>query len=436
LNLPSLVIYGGSIMPGHFQGHDVTIQDVFEGVGACAAGKMSAGDLDQLESQACPGAGSCGGQFTANTMSIAATFLGMSPFGVNDIPALDPRKADASEHCGRLIMEILKKDIRPHQILTRKAFENAIAAAAGTGGSTNAVLHLLAIAREAGVQLDLDDFDRISERTPIITNLKPGGQYMAPDLEVAGGFRLVAKYLKEAGLIEDSMTVSGKTIFEESTSAKEKEGQNVVRPASKPFKPVGGIAVLRGSLAPEGCVVKLAGHEREVFSGPARVFDSEDAAFQALQAGKLKGGDCVIIRYVGPKGAPGMPEMLGVTAALVGAGLGGEVCLITDGRFSGATHGLMVGHVAPEAQAGGPIAFVQDGDTVTLDVKKRTLNFDGDIAKRKAKWNAPAAKYKTGAFAKYAATVSSASEGAVTGFFDFAKSGKETGELVATSPKK
>jgi len=432
LNLPSMMIYGGSIMPGRFQNHDVTIQDVFEGVGACAAGRMTEAELDDLESHACPGAGSCGGQFTANTMSIAATFLGMSPMGVNDIPALDPRKLEAAEQCGRLIMTLLKQDLRPNQIMVRQAFENAIAAFAGTGGSTNAVLHLLAIAREAGVPLNLEDFDRIASNTPILTDLKPYGRFMAPDLEQAGGFRLVAQRLMEGRYIKDAKTVSGKTLFEEAASAKEKPGQEVIRPVDKPLKPVGGIAILRGTLAPEGCVVKLAGHERQEFTGPARVFDSEQEAFESLQRGGINAGDVVIIRYVGPKGAPGMPEMLGVTGAIVGAGLGDKVALITDGRFSGATHGLMVGHVAPEAQVGGPIACIKDGDMVTINVKNRKLDVDADIKSRRESWQQPKAKYQTGAFAKYAATVSSASEGAVTGFFGQT----ETPALVGSSKTK
>jgi dihydroxy-acid dehydratase len=418
LNLPSLMIYGGSIMPGHFHNHDVTIQDVFEAVGACAAGRMTAQELDDLESHACPGAGSCGGQFTANTMSIAATFLGMSPMGVNDVPALDPRKLSLAEECGQIVMNLFKGDVRPKQIMTRQAFENAIAAFAGTGGSTNAVLHLLAIAREAGVPLTLDDFDRIANHTPIITDLKPYGRFVAPDLDAAGGFRLVAKRLMEGRLIKDAPTVSGKTLFQEAAKAVETPGQEVVRTTDKPLKPVGGIAILRGSLAPEGCVMKLAGHETLSFSGPARVFDSEQEAFDSLQEGGIKIGDVVIIRYVGPKGAPGMPEMLGVTGAIVGAGLGDKVALITDGRFSGATHGLMVGHVAPEAAVGGPIACVHNGDKITIDVKNRRLDVDADIKQRSQSWQKPKARYQTGAFAKYAASVSSASEGAVTGFFE------------------
>jgi dihydroxy-acid dehydratase len=432
LNVPSLMIYGGSIMPGHFDGHDVTIQDVFEGVGACAAGRMSEADLDQLESSACPGAGSCGGQFTANTMSIAATFLGMSPFGVNDIPALDERKLGVAKDCGRIIMELFRANVRPDQIITKKSLENAVAAVVGTGGSTNAVLHLLAIAREAGVEFKLEDFDRISERTPIITDLKPGGRFMAPDLEKAGGFRLVAKRLLEGRLINDAPTVSGSTIFAEAAQAEETAGQQVVRTTREPFKPYGGIAVLHGTLAPEGCVIKLAGHERKLFKGPARVFDAEQSALDAVLKGDIKKGDIVVIRNVGPKGAPGMPEMLGVTGALVGTGLGGEVALITDGRFSGATHGLMIGHVAPEAQVGGPIAFIRNGDEITIDVDKRRLDVTGDLEQRAAGWQAPAMKYKTGAFAKYAATVSSASEGAVTGFFNQTQSS----QLVSTAKSK
>jgi dihydroxy-acid dehydratase len=418
LNLPSLMIYGGSIMPGEFQGHNVTIQDVFEGVGACLAGKLSAQELDDLESHACPGAGSCGGQFTANTMSTAATFLGMSPMGVNDIPALDPRKLAAAEECGRLVMKLLADKITPDKIITKQSLENAVASVATTGGSTNAVLHLLAIAREAGVELTLDDFDRISARTPVLADLKPAGKYVAPDLETAGGFRLLAKFLMDGKLIKDQLTVTGRTIFEEAKDATETKGQQVMRPASNPLKAEGGLAVMRGKLAPEGSVMKLSGHERNDFLGTARVFDSEEEAFVAIQEKKIKAKDVVIIRYVGPKGAPGMPEMLQVTGALVGLGFSDQVALITDGRFSGATHGIVIGHVAPEAAAGGPIAFVQDGDQININVKARQLDVDADLKSRMAGWSPPACSYKSGVFAKYARAVSSASEGAVTGVFE------------------
>jgi dihydroxy-acid dehydratase len=350
-------------------------------------------------------------------MSIAAAFLGMSPMGVNEVPALDPRKLVLAKDCGRMIMNLFNQDVRPKQIMSRQAFENAITAFVGTGGSTNAVLHLLAIAREMGVPLMLEDFDQISSRTPIIADLKPFGKFVAPDLERAGGFRLFAQRLMEAELIKDSPTVSGSSLFEEAAKAKETPDQKVIYSVQKPVKPVGGIAILRGQVAPEGCVMKLAGHETEEFIGPARVYDSEQAAFDSLQKGEIKAGDVVIIRYVGPKGAPGMPEMLGVTGAIVGAGLGDKVALITDGRFSGATHGLMIGHIAPEAAVGGPIACLKNGDKITIDVKNRRLDVDADLEPRRQLWQAPQAKYITGAFAKYAATVSSASNGAVTGFF-------------------
>ena len=417
LDLPSVMLYGGSIMPGQYEGHDVTIQDVFEAVGACAAGKMTAEQLKQMENGACPGAGACGGQFTANTMSTAATFLGMSPMSANDVPAKDPRKFAVAERCGILVMELLQKNVRPSSIITRRALENAIASVVATGGSTNAVLHLLAIAREAGVALELDDFDRISAKTPIIADLKPGGRFTAPDMETAGGQRLLAKRLKDAGLVSDSPTVTGRTLFEEAEEALEKEGQQVLTTVEKPLKAMGGIGILRGSLAPEGCVVKLSGHNRTNFVGPARVFDTEDAAFQAVQTGGIKAGDVVVIRYVGPKGAPGMPEMLGVTGAIVGAGLSDSVALITDGRFSGATYGFMIGHVSPEAAVGGPIAHIKDGDEIEIDVTKKVVNINADLASRQKDWQPKEPAYKTGVFAKYARLVSSASEGAVTNSF-------------------
>jgi dihydroxy-acid dehydratase len=417
LDLPSLVIYGGSIMPGQYRGRDVTIQEVFEGVGSCAAGLMSEADLTELENQACPGAGSCGGQFTANTMSTAVAFLGMSPMGVNDIPALDPRKLDAAERCGELIMDIYKQGIKPSQIITRKSLENAIASVMATGGSTNAVLHLLAIAREANVPLTLDEFDSVSRKTPTIVDLRPGGKFVAPDMEVAGGMRLLAKRLMDAGHVKDAPTVSGKNLFAEAETAVETPGQQVIRPTDNPVKPTGGIVILRGSLSPDGCVMKISGHETKYFQGPAKVFDSEEETFEGLMRGDIKAGDVVVIRYVGPKGAPGMPEMLQVTGAIVGAGLGASVALITDGRFSGASHGLVVGHVAPEAAVGGPIALIRNGDVITIDVVNRSLNVEGNIKSRATDWKAPEPKYKKGVFAKYWQTVSSAAHGAVTGSF-------------------
>jgi dihydroxy-acid dehydratase len=414
MNLPSLMLYGGSIMPGQFHDHDVTIQDVFEAVGACVAGRMTEGELRELENQACPGAGACGGQFTANTMATAISMLGMSPMGANDIPAMDARKDGAALGCGELVMSLLREDIRPDRIITRPALENAVASVAATGGSTNAVLHLLAIAREAGVSLSLDDFDAIASRTPILADLKPGGRFTAPDMERAGGTRVVAKRLLDAGFLQDALTVTGRTLFQEAQEAEERPGQEVIRPLANPLKPRGGFAILHGSLAPEGCVVKLAGHERVEHTGPARVFDREEDAFQAVQEGRIRPGEVVVIRYEGPKGGPGMREMLAVTAALVGRGLGESVALVTDGRFSGATHGLMVGHVAPEAASGGPIAFVRDGDAIRFDIAARRLDVDAKLEERKAGWQPPSTPYRTGVMAKYARLVSSASEGAVT----------------------
>ena len=414
LDLPSLMLYGGSILPGQFQGRDVTIQDVFEAVGACATGRITPKELGELENKACPGAGACGGQFTANTMSTAISMLGMSPMGANDIPALDARKDEAAFRCGQLVLDVLRNDLRPSRIITRLALENAIAAVATTGGSTNAVLHLLAIAQEAGVPLVLDDFDTVASRTPLLVDLKPGGRFTAPDLDRAGGTRLVAKRLLDAGLLHDELTVTGRALFEEARAATETPNQQVVRPLTNPLKPTGGLAILRGSLAPEGCVVKLAGHERMQHTGPARVFDCEEAAFEAVQQRAIKPGDVVVIRYEGPKGGPGMREMLAVTGALVGQGLGDSVALLTDGRFSGATHGLMVAHVAPEAATGGPIAFVRDGDSITFDVAQRRLDVAANLEERRAGWQPPRPRYKSGVMAKYAQLVSSASQGAVT----------------------
>ena len=418
LNIPGLALYGGSIAPGRLAGRDLTIQDVFEAVGAYGRGKINAAELKAIEDTACPGAGACGGQFTANTMSTVLEFLGISPLGSNGIPAMVEEKDEAAFAAGKLVMELLARNLRPSQILTRKAVENAIAAVAATGGSTNAVLHLLAIAIEAGVELKIDDFDRISSRTPILADLKPGGRFVANDLYRAGGIQLIAKRLLEAGLIHaDALTVTGKTIGEEAQKAKETPGQEVVRPLSNPLKPTGGLVILRGNLAPEGCVVKVAGHERMMHRGPARVYDREEDSFQAVQRGEIKAGDVVVIRYEGPKGGPGMREMLAVTAALVGAGLGDSVALLTDGRFSGATHGLMAGHVAPEAANGGPIAALCTGDTIVFDVAKRRLDVelsDGEIRSRLSKWTPPSPRYTSGVMAKYAKLVSSASEGAVT----------------------
>ncbi|MGH7773498.1 MAG: dihydroxy-acid dehydratase [Candidatus Binatia bacterium] len=418
LNIPGLVLYGGSIAPGHLAGRDLTIQDVFEAVGAYGRGKITAEQLKAIEDSACPGAGACGGQFTANTMSTVMEFLGVSPLGSNGIPAMADEKDSAAFTAGKLVMELLRRDLRPSQIITRKSLENAIAAVAATGGSTNAVLHLLAIAREAGVELKIDDFDRISSKTPLLGDLKPGGRFVANDLYNAGGIQLIARRLLEAGLVHaDALTVTGKTIGEEGRNANETRGQEVVRPLSNPLKATGGLVILKGNLAPEGCVVKVAGHERMTHRGPARVFDREEDAFHAVQAGEIKADDVVVIRYEGPKGGPGMREMLAVTGAIVGAGLGDSVALLTDGRFSGATHGLMAGHVAPEAASGGPIAALRNGDMVVFDIKARRLQVelsDKEIRSRLSRWKAPPPRYESGVMAKYARLVSSASEGAVT----------------------
>jgi len=418
LNLPSVMLYGGSIMPGQFQNHDVTIQDVFEAVGKHAAGKMTDAELRDLEDHACPGPGACGGQFTANTMAIAFEFLGISPMGYNGVPAMDPRKDEVAFRCGQMVMELLKTDLRPRRIITRKALENAIAAVATTGGSTNAVLHLLAVAREAGVRLTIDDFDKINRKVPLLADLKPGGRFTAADLYTAGGTTLVAKRLLDAGILHpDQPTVTGRTIGEEARQAKETPGQQVLRPLANPIKSTGGLVILKGNLAPEGCVVKMAGHERMSHRGPAKVFDREEDAFAAVQSGQIKAGDVVVIRYEGPQGGPGMREMLGVTGAIVGAGLGESVALLTDGRFSGATHGLMAGHVAPEAAKGGPIAALKNGDIIIFDVVARKLNVEltrKEIDVRLRKWKPPVPRYTTGVMGKYARHVSSASEGAVT----------------------
>jgi len=419
LNLPGLMLYGGSIMPGEYGGRPITVQDVFEAVGAFNAGKLSAQDLYGIESRACPGAGACGGQYTANTMSTAFEMLGISPMNFNGVPAVDPRKDEVAFECGKLAMELLRKGVTPRQIVTRKALLNAIAGVMATGGSTNAVLHLLAVAREAGVRLTIDDFDRIARRTPVLADLKPWGRFTAPDMYKAGGMALVASRLLGAGLLNaNEMTVTGRTIGDEARAARETPGQQVIAPLSKPLKATGGQVILKGNLAPEGCVAKVAGHERTVHRGPARVFDREEDAFAAVKAGKIKPGDVIVIRYEGPKGGPGMREMLAVTGALVGAGLGDSVALMTDGRFSGATHGLMVGHVAPEAVVGGPIAVLRNGDTIVIDVKRRRLDVElaqADLRKRLRAWKPPKPRYTTGAMAKYARLVSSASGGAITG---------------------
>jgi dihydroxy-acid dehydratase len=418
LDVPGLVLYNGSIAPGRFRGRDVTIQDVFEGVGAHAAGTMSPADLHELESVACPGAGACGGQFTANTMSTALDFLGISPGGLNGIPALHPDKEEAAAETGRLAMRLVRDGVRPSQIVTRDALENATASIAATGGSTNGVLHLLAIARELGIPFELEDFDAIAARTPVVASLKPGGRFVATDVHEAGGVALVARELLKRDLVHGGApNVDGRTLGEIATAVVERPGQEVVVPIETPLKPTGGLAILRGNLAPEGCVVKLAGHERLLHRGPARVFESEEECFAAVKARSLVSGEVIVIRYEGPAGGPGMREMLHVTAAIVGEGLGDAIALVTDGRFSGATHGLMVGHVSPEAVRGGPIAVVRDGDTIAIDVEARELVIelsDDELAERLRDWSPPPPRYADGVFAKYAALVSSASEGAVT----------------------
>jgi dihydroxy-acid dehydratase len=412
------MLYGGSIAPGRFQGRDVTIQDVFEAVGRHAAGTMSDEELSELEHVASPGAGACGGQFTANTMAMAFEVLGISPMGSAMVPAQDAGKASVAVEAGKLVMDILDRGLRPRDIITKDALENAIAAIATSGGSTNGVLHLLAVAREAGVELDIDDFDRISERTPLLCDLKPGGRYVATDLYAAGGVPLVAQRLLEAGLLhEDAMTVTGRTVGDHAREAVETAGQQVVRPLSDPIKATGGLAILRGNLAPEGCVVKLSGHERRRHEGPARVFESEEDAMAAVVGGTIQRGDVIVIRNEGPAGGPGMREMLAVTAALNGIGMGEHVALLTDGRFSGATHGFMAGHVAPEAARGGPIAAVADGDEITIDVDARRIDValdDDEIARRVAAYEWTPNADATGVLAKYAALVGSASRGAVT----------------------
>jgi dihydroxy-acid dehydratase len=412
------MLYGGSILPGHYHGQQVTIQEVFEAVGARAAGRISDDELRELEDVASPGAGACGGQFTANTMAMAFEVLGISPAGFSLVPAVNARKADVAFETGRLVVDVLARGLRPSAIITRQSLENAIAAIACSGGSTNGVLHLLAVAKEAGVELSIDDFDRISERTPLLCDLKPGGQYVAPDLYDAGGVPLVLKRLKQAGLLHgDAQTVTGRTVGQHADEAVEKEGQRVVRPLDDPLKATGGLAILRGNLAPEGCVVKLAGHERLHHEGPARVFESEEDAMRAVTAGRIESGDVVVIRNEGPAGGPGMREMLAVTAALVGEGLGEEVALLTDGRFSGATRGLMAGHVAPESVQGGPIGLVRDGEKITFDVAARRLDVDlpdEELQRRAQAYQPPEKPYPGPALAKYAKLVGSASLGAIT----------------------
>jgi dihydroxy-acid dehydratase len=418
LNVPSAMLYGGSIYPGHFHGQQVTIQEVFEAVGARAAGTITDEELAELEAAASPGAGACGGQFTANTMAMAFEVLGISPSGLSGVPATDPRKPEVAGDAGRLVMDVLERGLRPSDIITRESLENAIAAIACSGGSTNGVLHLLAIANEIGVELSIDDFDRISERTPLLCDLKPGGRYVASDLYAAGGVPVVMKRLKEAGLLHEGVpTVTGRTVGELADAAEETDGQRVVRPLEDPIKRTGGLVILKGNLAPEGCVVKVAGHERLKHSGPARVFESEEHAMAAVTARSISPGDVVVIRNEGPAGGPGMREMLAVTAALVGEGLGEEVALITDGRFSGATRGLMAGHVAPESVRGGPIGALRDGDRITLDIDARRLSVDlsdEEISSRTEQYRPPERPHPGVALAKYARLVSSAAQGAVT----------------------
>jgi dihydroxy-acid dehydratase len=418
LNIPGMILYGGSIAAGQFEGHSVTIQDVFEAVGSYGRGDMSAQRLTALENVACPGAGACGGQYTANTMALVCEFLGVAPMGLSSTPATNDAKAESGRRAGELVVDLLRRNVLPSQIINKTSIENAIAGVAATGGSTNAVLHLLAIANEAKIPLSIDDFDRISSRVPILADLKPGGKFVATDLYAAGGTALVAKRLLEAGLLRgESITVTGRTIAEEASTAKEAPGQEVVRKLNAPLKPTGGLVILKGNLAPEGCVVKVAGHNIQNFRGTARVFDSEEAAFQAVESASVKAGDVMVIRYEGPRGGPGMREMLAVTAALVGAGLGDSVALLTDGRFSGATHGLMAGHVAPEAANGGPIAAVAEGDTIVFDLPSRTLNLEitnAEMQRRLASWRAPAPRYTSGVMAKYALLVSSSALGAIT----------------------
>ena len=418
MDLPGMILYGGTIAPGNYRGKDVTIQDVYEAVGANAAGKITDKELHELENVACPGAGACGGQYTANTMSTVMEMIGLSPMGFNSVPAMDPQKDKVAFDCGKVVMNLLQKGIRPKDILTREAFENAIAGVAATGGSTNAVLHLLAISREMGVALQIDDFETVSGRTPMVADLKPSGRFVASDMHRAGGIRLLTRRLVEGKYLHpNTLTVTGRSLAEESKNATETPGQEVILPLEKPLKATGGLVVLKGNLAPEGCVAKISGHERLEHRGPARVFESEEDAMAAVTSRKIQAGDVVVIRNEGPKGGPGMREMLGVTSAIVGEGLGDSVALLTDGRFSGATRGLMAGHVSPEAALGGPICGVRDGDMIRFDVRKRVLEVevsDDVLRQRMAAWKPPQPRYPTGVFAKYAALVSSASQGAIT----------------------
>ncbi len=418
MDLPGLVLYGGTIAPGSYRGKDVTIQDVFEAVGANAAGKISDQELLDLENVACPGAGACGGQYTANTMSTVMEMIGLSPMGFNSVPAMDARKDEVAFDCGKVVLNLLRDGIRPRQILTRDAFENAIASVAATGGSTNAVLHLLAIAREAEVDLQIEDFQAVSERTPLLADLKPSGRFVAADMHRAGGVRLLARRLQRGNFLHPTAkTVTGQTLGSESESAVETPNQEVIASLEKPLKATGGLVILKGNIAPEGCVAKISGHERLEHRGPARVFESEEDAMSAVTSKKIHAGDVVVIRNEGPKGGPGMREMLGVTAAIVGEGLGSSVALLTDGRFSGATRGLMAGHVSPEAALGGPIAAIRDGDVIRFDVQQRVLAVElsaEEIQQRMKTWKPPQPRYPTGVFAKYAALVSSASQGAIT----------------------
>jgi dihydroxy-acid dehydratase len=418
LDIPGLALYNGTIYPGTYKGRNVDIVSVYEAIGAYRAGTISLEELHGIENAACPGAGACGGQYTANTMSTVLEFIGLSPAGLNGIPAEDPKKDEAARRSGELVMDLVRRDVRPKHIVTREALENGIASVAATGGSTNGVLHLLAIAHEFDIPLDIDDFGAIADRTPIVGDMKPGGRYSASEMYEAGGVGLVMRELLKRDLLHgDARTVDGRTIAEIAGKVVETPGQQVVVPIETPLKPTGGLAILRGSLAPEGCVVKLAGHERRLQRGPARVFDSETACYEAVRAQRIKPGDVVVIRYEGPVGGPGMQEMLQVTAALVGEGLGDSVALLTDGRFSGGTHGLMIGHVAPEAALGGPIAVVEEGDEVVIDVDRKALDLDvppDEIARRFQRWTPPSARYQGGVMAKYAALVGSASQGAVT----------------------
>jgi dihydroxy-acid dehydratase len=422
LNIPGVILYGGTILPGKHKGKDISIGDVFEAVGANAAGKISDAELLEIEDHACPGAGACGGQFTANTMATVMEMIGLAPMGTAAVPQVDARKHDVSRRCGQVIMEAVRRNIRARDVCTRTAFDNAIASVAASGGSTNAVLHLLAMAREAGVPLSIDDFDAVCARTPIFVDLKPGGRFMAADVDKAGGMRVIAQRLVEGKFVDGSVkTVTGRTFAEEAAEAVETPGQEVILPLNKVLKPRGGLAILRGSLAPEGCVIKLAGHEKKLHHGPARVFDREEDAMTAVTEGKIKAGDVVVIRYEGPRGGPGMREMLGVTGAIVGAGLSDSVALMTDGRFSGATHGFMIAHMAPEAYNGGPIAAVQEGDLITVDVDAGVVNLDvpaAELARRLAAWKPRAPRYANGVIAKYSALVQSASEGAITSKVD------------------